>query len=153
MSIVLALGLAGMPAVLAAAAKPAPEKTSPDKGAPDKSAPDKSAPDKAGPTQDIRPYDPQLMRLAEMLGALTYLRGLCGDKDAASWQTRMQALLDAEGTTALRRDRLAGAYNRGVSGYRLSYRSCTLNAQVIIDRFLSEASAIAKEVENRFGAT
>jgi uncharacterized protein (TIGR02301 family) len=102
---------------------------------------------------DVKPYDPQLLRLAEILGALTYLRGLCGDKDADAWHKRMQALLDAEGTTAVRKDRLAGAYNRGVEGYELSYRSCTANAHTIIERFLAEGSQIAKEVENRFGAT
>lgn len=102
---------------------------------------------------DVKPYDPQLLRLAEILGALTYLRGLCGDKDADAWHKRMQTLLDAEGTTSIRKDRLAGAFNRGIEGYALSYRTCTANAHTIIERFLAEGSQIAREVENRFGAT
>jgi uncharacterized protein (TIGR02301 family) len=105
------------------------------------------------PPSDVKPYDPQLLRLAEILGALTYLRGLCGDKDADAWHKRMQTLLDAEGTTQIRKDRLAGAFNRGIEGYALSYRTCTVNAHTIIERFLAEGSQIAKEVENRFGAT
>ena len=68
------------------------------------------------PQSDVKPYDPQLLRLAEILGALTYLRGLCGDKDADAWHTRMQSLLDAEDTTQIRKDRLAGAFNRGMEG-------------------------------------
>ncbi|WP_246725216.1 TIGR02301 family protein [Beijerinckia sp. L45] len=111
-----------------------------------------AAPAPAAPT-DVKPYDPQLLRLAEILGALTYLRGLCGDKDADAWHKRMQTLLDAEGTTAIRKERLAGAFNRGIEGYALSYRTCTVNAHLIIERFLAEGSQIAKEVENRFGAT
>lgn len=107
----------------------------------------------AAPQIDTKPYDPQLLRLAEILGALTYLRGLCGDKDADAWHKRMQTLLDAEGTTAIRKDRLAGAFNRGLEGYALSYRTCTINAHTIIERFLAEGAQIAKEVENRFGAT
>lgn len=103
--------------------------------------------------QEIKPYDPSLMRLAEVLGALTYLRGLCGEKDSPQWRSRMQALLDAEGTTSTRKDLLAGAYNSGLQGYALSYRSCTPNAHIIIDRFLSEASRIAKTLENRYRAT
>jgi uncharacterized protein (TIGR02301 family) len=93
------------------------------------------------------------MRLAEILGALSYLRGLCGEKDAGTWRSRMQALLDAEGTTQTRKDHLAGAFNSGLQGYALSYRTCTPNAHVVIERFLSEASRIAKALENRFGAT
>ena len=102
---------------------------------------------------ETKPYDPSLMRLAEVLGALSYLRGLCGDQDAGTWRTRMQALLDAEGTTQTRKDHLAGAFNSGLQGYALSYRTCTPNAQMIIDRFLGEAARIAKTLENRFGAT
>lgn len=110
-------------------------------------------PPAAPPQADVKPYDPQLLRLAEILGALTYLRGLCGEKDADAWHRRMQTLLDAEGTTAIRKDRLAGAFNHGIEGYSLSYRTCTVNAHTIIERFLAEGSQIAKEVENRFGAT
>ena len=103
--------------------------------------------------QETKPYDPQLMRLAEILGALTYLRDLCGDKDADEWRGRMQALLDAEGSPQVRKDRLAGAYNRGIEGYGLSYRTCTQNAHAVIDRFLLEGERIAKEVENRYRAS
>ncbi len=93
------------------------------------------------------------MRLAEILGALTYLRGLCGDKDADEWRSRMQALLDSEGTPAVRKDRLAGAYNQGLQGYELSYRTCSPNAHLVIERFLTEGGRIAREVENRYRAS
>jgi uncharacterized protein (TIGR02301 family) len=116
--------------------------------------PPQAAPAPAPPPQpDVKPYDPQLLRLAEILGALTYLRGVCGATDADAWHKRMQTLLAAEGTTAIRKDRLAGAFNRGVEGYALSYRTCTANAHMIIERFLAEGSQIARDVENRFGAT
>ncbi len=137
MTLVLVSALAASPA---RAEKPAPPKPQPAKPAP-------------APLPDVRPYDGDLMRLAEILGALGYLRGLCGDKDAYAWRQRMQALLDAEGSTQTRKDRLAGAYNSGIKGYELSYHACTANARLVIDRFLAEASRIAKAVENRFGAT
>ena len=105
------------------------------------------------PPPETKPYDAQLMRLAEILGGLTYLRDLCGAKDADQWRARMQALLDAEGSTAVRRDRLAGAFNRGLEGYSLSYRACTPNAHIVIERFLSEGERIAKAVENRYRAS
>ena len=112
-----------------------------------------SPPATPAPPPETKPYDPQLMRLAEILGALTYLRGLCGEKDAEEWRGRMQALLDAEGMPPVRKDRLAGAYNRGIQGYSLSYRTCTANAHIVIDRFLAEGERIAKEVENRYHAS
>ena len=111
------------------------------------------SPPPGAPPPDVKPYDPQLLRLAEVLGALSYLRGLCGDGDGDVWHKRMQALLDAEGTTPIRKDRLAGSYNRGIDGYSLSYRSCTPNARAVVERFLAEASQIARQVENRFGAS
>lgn len=115
--------------------------------------PPPSPPATPAPPPETRPYDSQLMRLAEILGALTYLRGLCGDKDAEDWRARMQALLDAEGDPPVRKDRLAGAYNRGIEGYSLTYRTCTPNAHLVIERFLAEGGRIAKEVENRYRAS
>ena len=90
------------------------------------------------------------MRLSEILGALTYLRGVCKAGDADQWRSRMQALLEAEGKPDARRDRLAGAYNHGMQGYALSYRTCTGNARVVIQRFLREGGELAREVENRY---
>lgn len=127
------------PAVATPAATPAPPPASP--------------PATTAQPPETKPYDTQLMRLSEILGALTYLRDLCGDKDADAWRGRMQALLDAEGSPQVRKDRLAGAYNRGIEGYSLSYRTCTPNAHAVIDRFLLEGERIAKEVENRYRAS
>ncbi len=105
------------------------------------------------PPPENKAYDPQLMRLAEILGALTYLRNLCGAADAADWRARMQALLDAEGVPAIRRERLAGAFNQGLQGYELSYRTCTANAHLVIQRFLAEGGRIAQDIENRYRAS
>lgn len=102
---------------------------------------------------DSRPYDPQLMRLAEVLGALTTMRQLCGAPDAEAWRQRMQALLDAEGDPPARKDRLAGAYNRGLQGYGATYRACTPNARLVIRRFLDESSRLARDVGNRYRAS
>lgn len=101
---------------------------------------------------DSRPYDPQLLRLAEVLGALTTMRQLCGAPDADQWRQRMQALLDAEGSPPVRKERLAGAYNRGLQGYGLTYRTCTPNARLVIQRFLDESSRLARDIGNRYRA-
>jgi len=99
------------------------------------------------------PYEPQLLRLAEILGALSYLRDICGSPDAAAWRGRMESLLDAETKTPLRREHLAGAFNRGFHGYELSYKTCTDNARVVIERFSREGETIAHDIANRYNAS
>jgi uncharacterized protein (TIGR02301 family) len=99
------------------------------------------------------PYEPQLLRLSELLGALTYLQDLCGGESGQVWRDKMSALMDAETQNEIRRERLAGAYNRGFNGYELSYRQCTPNAQAIITRFLDESSKIARDVTHRYGTS
>ncbi len=87
-----------------------------------------------------------------MLGALAYLEDLCGhEHNGRLWRSKMAALLDAEAKTALRKERLAGAFNRGFRGYALTYRLCTPNAQAIINRFLAESGKLAHDVAHRYG--
>jgi uncharacterized protein (TIGR02301 family) len=105
------------------------------------------------PGDGLPPYEPQLERLAERLGTLTYLRGLCGHGDAAEWRNRMAALLDAEAKASSRRDRLAGAYNHGFRGYQATYRSCTPSAELVISRFLAESDQLARELATRYGGS
>jgi len=99
------------------------------------------------------PYDPEILRLAEILGALTYLDALCAANPQGDWRARMQALLEADAKTAARKERLAGSYNRGFHDYERTYHQCTPNAQAIIGRFLAEGAGIAHEVVNRYGAS
>src|ERR1700732_1572144 len=49
------------------------------------------------------PYDPEIQRLAEILGALTYLDALCASNPPGDWRAKMQALLEAEGKSAGRK--------------------------------------------------
>jgi uncharacterized protein (TIGR02301 family) len=97
------------------------------------------------------PYEPQLMRLAEIMGALAFLRDLCGPKDGDTWRTKMAALLEAEAKTEKRKEILAGAFNRGFRGYEVIYRSCTPAADSVIVRYLDEGARLAHELTNRFG--
>ncbi len=52
---------------------------------------------------DTKPYDDRLLRLSEILGAVHYLRELCGANEGQYWRDRMRDLMDAEGSSALRR--------------------------------------------------
>lgn len=97
------------------------------------------------------PYDRDLMRLSEIVGALAFLRELCAAPDAAEWPARMKAILDTEGVTQNRRDRLAGAYNRGYRGYALTYRTCTPSATEATGRYLTEGERLSHGIAGRFG--
>jgi uncharacterized protein (TIGR02301 family) len=116
-------------------------------------APKTPAPAEPAPTavEPPPPYEPQLLRLAELIGALAYLRDLCGGHDGDAWRTEMASLLDAEARTEVRKESLAGAYNRGFRGYELSYRACTPAAQEVIGRFLDETAKISTDLANRYG--
>jgi uncharacterized protein (TIGR02301 family) len=92
---------------------------------------------------DSKPYDDRLMRLSEILGAVHYLRELCGANDGQVWRDRMKELMDAEGSTALRRAKLTRSFNSGYRSYSRTYNSCTPSAQTAISRFLAEGSEIA----------
>ena len=116
----------------------------------------KPLPDAKSTTPEMEvppPYDPELLRLAEILGALTYLDELCASNPSGDWRAKMQSLLEAEAKTAARKERLAGSYNRGFHDYERTYQACTQNAQVVISRFLAEGGKIAHEVVNRYGSS
>jgi len=93
--------------------------------------------------QDTKPYDDRLTRLSEILGAVHYLRELCGNNDGQVWRDRMRELIDTEGTTAARRAKLTKSFNDGYRSYSRTYQSCTPTAQVAINRFLTEGAQIA----------
>lgn len=97
------------------------------------------------------PYDRDLLRLSEVIGSLAFLRELCAAPDAAEWPARMKALMEAEGVTPSRRDRLAGAYNRGYRGYSLTYRVCTPAATEAAARYVAEGERLSHALASRFG--
>lgn len=92
---------------------------------------------------DSKPYDDRLLRLSEILGAVHYLRELCGANEGQYWRDRMRDLMDAEGSTALRRAKLTRAFNQGYRSYSRTYNTCSPSAQTAINRFLSEGSELS----------
>ena len=97
------------------------------------------------------PFDTDLQRLSEILGALHYLRGICGANEGQKWRNEMQALIEAEtpaGST--RRSRMTASFNRGYRGFQLTYRTCTPAADLAIRRYLAEGAKISREVTARY---
>ena len=71
------------------------------------------------PVQDQpAPYDPDLQRLSEILGALHFLRGICNSNEGQKWRNEAQALIDAEAPTGDRHDEMVASFNRGYRGFQ-----------------------------------
>ncbi len=93
----------------------------------------------AAHAQDAKPYDEQLMRLSEILGAVHYLRELCSANDGQRWRDHMRTLIDAETASAQRKARITRSFNQGYRSYSRTYTTCTPSAQTAIERFMIEA--------------
>lgn len=132
----LAALLLAVPLAATAQPKPAP--------APKPAAP--PAAESEGPA-----YEPQLLQLAEIIGSLAYLRTLCASADAPDWTQRMAALIEAEGRTPPRRNRLAAAYNRGFRGYALTHRQCTAGSQEAAARLAARGEQLSRTLAGRYG--
>jgi uncharacterized protein (TIGR02301 family) len=99
----------------------------------------------------VAPYDRDLQRLAEILGALHYMRALCGTNEGAKWRNEMQALVEAETPSGSeRRDKLIAGFNRGYRGFQQTYRTCTPAADVVIRRYLDEGAKISRDITARY---
>jgi uncharacterized protein (TIGR02301 family) len=96
------------------------------------------------------PYDPDLERLSEILGALHFLRGICNSNDGQKWRNEAQALIDAEAPTGNRHDEMVASFNRGYRGFQESYRTCTPAADVVIHRYMQEGAKIARDITARY---
>jgi uncharacterized protein (TIGR02301 family) len=96
------------------------------------------------------PFDGDLQRLAEILGTLHYLRGVCGSNEGAKWRNQMQALVDAETPSGERRARMIAGFNRGYNGFQQTYRTCTPAAMVAIRRYIDEGSKISRDLTARY---
>ena len=96
------------------------------------------------------PFDNDLQRLAEILGTLHYLRGICGSNEGAKWRNEMQALIDAETPAGDRRARMIAGFNRGYNGFQQTYRTCTPAATVAIRRYIDEGLKISRDLTARY---
>ena len=96
------------------------------------------------------PFDGDLERLSEIMGALHYLRAVCGANEGSKWRNELQALIDAEAPNGERHDRMVASFNRGYRSFQQSYRSCTPAADFAIRRYLEEGAKIARDITARY---
>ncbi|SFV36197.1 TIGR02301 family protein [Devosia crocina] len=95
------------------------------------------------------PYQRQMERLAEVMGSLYYLQPLCktGSED---WRAQMSELIALDEPEEDRRQRLAGAFNTGYTGYARMHTHCTPASREALTRLLGEALQLARSIHTRF---
>lgn len=105
----------------------------------------------AGPAlaQDA-PYEGKMLRLAEILGSLHYLRNLCGET-GSEWRDRMDAIIAAEKPAESERVRLVSSFNHGYRAFSDNYVRCTPSALAAIDRYMKEGETLSNEIISRYG--
>jgi uncharacterized protein (TIGR02301 family) len=111
----------------------------------------------APPQRDIaKPYEAELGRLVETLGALSVIAALCEEKEkgaakTAEWRSRAAALIDSEAPDGPRRTKLLGFYRRGQDSLAMLHRQCTDATRSLAGRLLADADQLARSIGARFG--
>ena len=95
------------------------------------------------------PYEPQMERLAEVLGSLYFLNPLC-KPGATDWRQQLADLVRLDQPDDDRQQRLYGAFNQGYQAYSRLYRSCTTSAQEALGRLLIEAGTTARDIHTHY---
>ena len=118
---------------------------------PSKKAAEESAPNPVATVEKPAPYDPKLMRLAEILGSVHYLRNLCKGSES-EWRQMMTELLGEETANEPQRAaRLTAAFNRGYRSFASTYVKCTPQAIAAEEAYRAEGATLATEIAARFG--
>ena len=106
----------------------------------------------AAPDLPPPPYEARLLRLAEILGSIQYLRNLCNSEGEPGWRESMQALLDSETAGEPdRRAQMTAGYNRGFRAFASVYTTCTAQALVAEERYRHEGATLIAEIVARYG--
>lgn len=97
------------------------------------------------------PYDDKLLRLAEILGSVHYLRNLCAGGET-DWREMMARLLEEETKGEPQRAaRLTAGFNRGFRAFASTYTKCTTQAVAAEEKYRAEGATLAAEITARYG--
>ena len=109
-----------------------------------------TAPAPVGPTPDEPvSYDPELARLATILGSLHYLRNLCGEA-GNQWREEMETIILTDKMEGLRKKKAIAAFNDGYQAFSNSYTLCNLRAVEAIQKFQSEGAVLTAAILTRY---
>lgn len=92
------------------------------------------------------PYEQKLSRLAEVLGAMHHLRGICGAREGQLWREQMIRMLDAEAPSPTRRAQLVRNFNKAYRFHQKSFRTCTESASSQAQKFAAEGRKLSQSL-------
>jgi uncharacterized protein (TIGR02301 family) len=95
------------------------------------------------------PYEPQMERLAEIMGSLYFLAPMCAGS-TVDWRGELADLVTKDQPDEDRQQRLYGAFNGGYQAFARLYRTCTPSAEEALIRLLMEAETTARDIHTRF---
>lgn len=103
----------------------------------------------------VRPSNAAFMqplgRLANIMGSMHFLRGLCEADDAGLWRDKMNELIAAQNPNEADRRILIAQFNGGYRAFESTYRSCTPAASLAIRRYLDEGEQLSRDISARYG--
>jgi uncharacterized protein (TIGR02301 family) len=94
-------------------------------------------------------YDPELARLATILGSLHYLRNLCGET-GNQWRDEMETIILSDKMESLRKKRAIAAFNDGYQAFSASYSQCNPRAIEAIGKFQTEGASLTATILTRY---
>ena len=96
------------------------------------------------------PYEKELVRLAEIIGSVHYLRELCAANEGSLWRDQMNTLLQAEEPGPQWRAYLVQNFNNGYRGFQRTYRQCTPSATLAAQRYMEEGAQLTELMRTRY---
>ena len=107
-----------------------------------------------GPT----PFEPQLLKMAELMGALAFLADICSNEASNAqsgqiWRDKTALLMDAETSGPRLRGLMAGAYNRGYSDLEVNYKGCSQPALALYEHDLEMVHRLSQDLARRYSGT
>ncbi len=96
------------------------------------------------------PYEQKLVRLAEVLGSVHFLRRLCGDQSTV-WRDSMGELIENEVPTPERKAKLTASFNHGYRSFDGVYLRCTDAASTALSQYMREGEALTLDISTRYG--
>jgi len=102
------------------------------------------------PRVEAPPYEEQMLRLSEILGAMHHLSAVCEADEKSPWRDMMGELMDAEDPARERKRLYIDRFNRGYKGFAQVYRRCTPSAESALQRYRDEGAKLAKEIATRY---
>lgn len=88
-------------------------------------------------------YRADMVRLAEVLGAVHLLRERCGGREGQMWRRKMLEMLDIEASSKKDRDMLVNHFNKSYYAMRVNHSRCSMRTISEMNAYIDEGAAVA----------